>query len=236
MHEDAEQPFTFTGRWRGRRLWILVCTSLLAAALVVLLLAWVVPSSENGRERAALAGQEAEQTSMEEEAPGGQPPETPAQTGGESPTMIPGTGGQAHAIVVDFPDPAGAAPETPPPGGYEDVYGRWVLDMSGSAYGLTNCHIILEENGTISSPPDYAQVFEVVASSYAWKDGNPSFTATLQLILKMGGAGGVAIPVQIEFSGTVSGPLTEMSGDFTATPQGEAYAPYAQQGTFRMRR
>jgi hypothetical protein len=107
--------------------------------------------------------------------------------------------------------------------------------MTGSAYGLTNCHVVLEEGGTISTPPDYAQVFEIVASQYRWEEASPSFTASLQLIVKMS-SGQVMIPVQVELTGTVSGSLVEISGDFIATPQGEAFALYTQQGAFRMYR
>jgi hypothetical protein len=107
--------------------------------------------------------------------------------------------------------------------------------MSGSAYGLTNCHIFLEGNGTISSPPDYVQAFEIAASSYTWEDGSPSFSASLQVMLKMS-ASQILIPVQIELKGTVSDSLVQISGDFIANPQGEPYAPYGQQGTFVMHR
>jgi hypothetical protein len=137
-------------------------------------------------------------------------------------------------VVVDFPDPQQGIPEAPA-GGYEDVSGHWILDMSGYAYGLTNCHIFLEEDGTISSPPDYAQVFEIAYSTYTWEEGSPSFTASLQLMLMMSSSQ-VLNPVRVELAGTVSDSLLEINGDFTAEPQGEPYAPYAQQGTFVMHR
>ena len=234
MQEDTGQQFTFTGRWRGRKLWVLACTASLAAVLI-LLLVWVLPSSQANDEQAAQAGQETTQPASGQETESGHPQEPDAQAGGPGPTLTPGEEENAPGIVIDFPDLSGDTPEAPPPGGYEDIYGRWVLDMTGSAYGLTNCHIFLEENGTISSPPDYSQVFEIAASSYTWGDGNPSFSASLQLMLKMASSQ-VLIPVQIELAGTVSDSLVEIYGDFTATPQGEPYAPYGQQGTFRMHR
>jgi nitrogen fixation-related uncharacterized protein len=235
MEEEIGQPFVFRGRWRGRKLWILVCASVLAAVVALILLVWAIPSSDAGEEKAILAGQESAQPEATEETTGEQPPEDTVQTGGEAPVITPGTGGEQPGLVVDFPDPMGGAPETQPPGGYKDIYGRWVLDMTGSAYGLTNCHIVLEEGGTISTPPDYAQVFEIVASQYRWEEASPSFTASLQLIVKMS-SGQVMIPVQVELTGTVSGSLVEISGDFIATPQGEAFALYTQQGAFRMYR
>ncbi len=237
MEEEIGQPFVFRGRWRGHKLWILLCASLFSAALVLLLVC-VLPSSGKDEEQAALVGQETEQEATQpaavEETGGGQAPETTSQTGGERLTITPGTGDETPGIVVDFPDLSGSAPEVPPTGGYENIYGRWVLDMTGSAYGLTNCHVVLEEGGTISTPPEYAQVFEIVASQYQWETGE-RFTASLQLILKMS-AGRVMIPVQVELTGTVSGSLVEISGDFIATPQGEAFALYTQQGAFRMHR
>jgi hypothetical protein len=238
MEEEIGQPFVFRGRWRGHKLWILLCASLFSAALVLLLVC-VLPYSGKDEEQAALVGQETEQEATQpaavEETGGGQAPETTSQTGGERPTITPGTGDETPGIVVDFPDLLGGAPEAPPPGGYQDIYGGWVLDMTGSAYGLTNCHVVLEEGGTVSTPPYYAQVFEIAASQYRWEEGSPSFTASLQIILKMS-AGQVMMPVQIELTGTVSGSLVEISGDFNATPQGEAFALYTQQGAFRMHR
>ena len=78
-------------------------------------------------------------------------------------------------------------------------------------------------------------MFEIAASSYSWEDGNPSFSASLQVMLKMASSQ-VLIPVSIELVGTVDGAFVEINGDFAAEPQGELYAPYAQQGTFVMHR
>jgi len=240
MEEETGQPFIFVGRWRGRRLWTLACATVLAAALV-LLMVWVIPASRGNDERAEAAWQDtsqpaaAEGPGVEQQLPQvEQQPESSQPAGGGNPTITPGTGGQTPGLVVDFPDPVGESPEVPA-GGYEDIFGHWILDMSGSAYGLTNCHIFLEENGTISSPPDYAQVFEIASSSYTWEEGSSSFVASLQLMLKMSSSG-VLIPVQIELAGTVSASLMEINGDFIANPQGEPYAPYGQQGTFVMHR
>ncbi|MBN2026392.1 MAG: hypothetical protein JW854_06520 [Actinobacteria bacterium] len=233
MEEEKEQPFIFMGRWRGRKLWTLACAAVLAAALV-LLMVWAIPASRGNDERAEAAQQETSQPAAAEEPDAGQQPESAQPAGADSPTITPGTGGQTPGVVVDFPDPAGESPQAPA-AGYEDICGHWSLDMSGSAYGLTNCHIFLEEDGTISSPPDYDQVFEIAFSSYTWKKGSPSFAASLQLMLKMSSSQ-VLIPVQIELAGTVSDSLAEVNGDFTAEPQGEPYAPYGQQGTFVMHR
>ena len=157
MQEDTEQTFNFRGRWRGRKLWILACAAVLAAGLV-LLIVLVIPSSQSNDEKAAAAEQDITQPAAGEEEGAGQQQQPEAgqqqngssgQDGGESPTITPGEVGQSPGIVVDFPDPSSQSPEAPP-GGYGDIYGHWVLDMSGSAYGLTNCHIFLEDNGTIS--------------------------------------------------------------------------------------
>jgi hypothetical protein len=238
--EVTENAFSYKGRWRGRKLWILICATTLAA-VAVLFLIWALPSADNGGD-AAVGADESEvgaEPAEESAEPGGvaeeqsqAPVEEPA---GQDPTISPGTEAGAPDIVVNFPDPAEGGGEEPPTGGYTDAYGHWVLDMSGSEYGLTNCHIVLEESGVISAPPDYDQVFEIVASEFSWESGSPAFTATLQLILKLGSNQG-SVPVAIELSGTVAPSFEEMGGDFIATPQGEAYAPYAQRGTFTMHR
>ena len=235
----AGQTFSHKGRWRGRKLWILLCAASLAA-LVILLMVWALPSSQTSEEGEVRADgieeavEEEETPSGGEETPG-QPAEPGAQGGDEGVTMGPGGGGSEPDMVINFPDPADGAGEEPPPGGYTDAYGHWVLDMSGSEYGFSNCHIVLEENGAISSPPEYDPVFEIAASTYEWESGNPAFTASLQVMLKLG-AGQALVPVTIELSGTVSSSFAEISGDFIATPQGEIYAPYSQRGTFVMQR
>jgi hypothetical protein len=242
MEEETAQPFFFRGRWRGRKLWILICASFLAITAVFLLV-WINPSSENGAGQASAAQQEAAQLEAPEEtanqAPSdttsGQTQEPAVQDSGEQPSITPGTGENAPGMVVEFPDPTGSGPATPPPGGYTDIRGPWILDMTGYAYGLTNCHIILNEDGTISSPPDYDQVFQIAASTYTWQEGSPAFSASLQLMLKMG-SGQVLIPVQVELVGNAAESMLEITGDFTAEPQGEVYAPYAQQGDFIMHR
>ena len=238
MEEEVGQQFTFRGRWRGRKLWILICASLLAVAAVFMLV-WIRPSSDNGTGQAAPVQQEAAQPQASGEpandAESEQTQEPTAQTGGQQPTITPGSGEDAPGVVVQFPDPVESTPEEPPPGGYKDVYGGWVLDMTGSAYGLTNCHIILNQDGTISSPPDYDQVFQIAASTFTWRQGDPAFSATMQLMLKMGG-GQMLIPLKVVLTGNAANSLTEITGDFTAEPQGEAYAPYAQQGDFAMHR
>lgn len=232
----TEDAFSHKGRWRGRRLWILVCAASLAA-LVVLFLVWALPSSDTSEDGVVRADgiDESIEPVEEGEKPEEQPAEPGGQSGDEEVTIGPGAGGDAPDIVINFPDPADGAAEEPPPGGYTDVYGHWVLDMSGSEYGFANCHIVLEENGAISSPPDYDQVFEISVSQYSWESGNPTFTASLQLMVKLG-SGQALVPVTIELSGTVSSSFEEISGDFVATPQGEVYAPYSQRGVFIMQR
>jgi hypothetical protein len=236
--EASEGAFNYRGRWRGRKLWILVCAAALAAAAVFFIV-WAIPSADNGGDEAVGAVEsDAGAEAMEPAGPGGveeEQAQAPVEEpGGQGPTISPGTEADAPDMVVNFPDPADGG-EEPPTNGYTDVYGHWVLDMSGSQYGLTNCHIVLEESGTISAPPDYDQVFEIAASEFRWESGNPALTATLQLILKLGSNQG-SVPVAIELTGTVAPSFEEMAGDFIATPQGEAYAPYAQRGAFTMHR
>ncbi len=239
MEEETEQPRSFLGRLRGRKLWILVCASLVAAVAVCLLVFLINPSDESDTQEDSPAQQDAEQAQEpDDSADGGvesQPQEAPAQDSGEQPTTAPGTGEGAPATVVAFPDPADGGTVAPPPGGHTDLTGRWVLEMSGDAYGFTNCHITLNADGTISSPPEYDQVFQIMTSAYTWREGDAAFSASLQFVLKLG-QGQVAVPVRMELAGNVAGSMLEISGEFTAEPEGEAYALYFQQGGFSMRR
>lgn len=233
MEEEIGQPFFFMGRWRGRRLWVLVSLSLLAAALSFLLVC-MDTSSEGGPGESAPIPAETPHAESGVEAAGVQPRGEEGRSEGQQPEITPGSGGESPGLLIEFPDPAGGFPEAPP-GGYGDICGQWILDMSGAAYGLANCHIVLNEDGTISSPPDYDQVFHIAASTYSWQAGDRAFTAAIQLMLKMG-PGQVLVPVQVDLAGEAAENMKEISGSFTAQPQGEAYAPYAQQGGFRMHR
>lgn len=159
--------------------------------------------------------------------------EAPASAG-LLPEIRLGSEGESPALLLAFPDPAAGVPEAPP-GGYRDICGQWVLDMSADAYGLTNCHIFLERDGTISSPPDYDQTFRIADSGYAWQAGERSFTASLQMVLKMGPEGS-PVPVRMDLAGKGAEDMREVRGTFTAQPSGEAFAFYAQQGAFVMLR
>jgi hypothetical protein len=238
VEEETGQPFSFIGRWRGRRLWILMCAGLLAAAAVFVLV-WFKPVSDDGTGQASPVQHEMAQPEPASGTVGDtanvQTQEAAEPQGSQQPTTTPRTQGSAPGTVVEFPEPVTSEPETPPPGGYTDICGHWVLDMSGPAYGLTNCHIVLNEDGTISSPPEYDQVFRISASTYSWQEGDTAFSASLQLVLKMG-SGQVQVPVQVELAGNVDESMLEIMGNFTASPQGEAYAPYFQQGGFTMQR
>lgn len=242
MEEDTGRTFSVPGRWRGRRPWIPLCASLVAAAAVFLLV-WIIPPPEQGAGEASPARGEGELQRAPEEtadgtngdAAGGRAQDAPGRESGPQPTVAPGTGEGAPGVVVAFPDPADGGAAVPPPGGYADLAGGWVLEMSGNAYGLTNCHVTLHADGTISSPPEYDRLFEVMAGTYTWREGGPAFSASLHIALKPG-PGRAAVPVRMELTGNVAGSMREIRGEFSAEPQGEVYAPYAQRGGFSMRR
>jgi hypothetical protein len=116
----------------------------------------------------------------------------------------------------------------------ENIRGHWVLEMRGELYGISNCHLVLEENATISTPGDYGPVFEVSWSEYRYEDASRSFEATLSVMLRMGAE--TTIPLDIRLAGKASASLGEITGSFDAVPQGETYFAYGQQGGFRMYR
>jgi hypothetical protein len=217
----------------NRKLW-LGAAALILVVIAVLVLVWVLPSSDNDSSvEQEDTAQPVEEDVVEEE----DVEEEPVETGGEEQrgeeiTITPGDGSSGY--TVDFPDPVDSMEEPAPEGGYTDIAGTWVIDMSGSIFGLTNCHLRLE-NGEISAPDDYDMAFEIVASQYSWDKENSSFNASLQIIVKMGNAG-VSVPANLELEGTVEDSLARIEGDFVAEPQGEAYAIYAEQGAFIMHR
>ena len=107
MEEEIGQQFTFRGRWRGRRLWILALASLLAAAAVFALV-WIKPSADDGAGQAAPVPQETAQPQEPTEPAGAgdggtveeQAQQPAAQGGGQQPTVTPGAGGTAPGLVA----------------------------------------------------------------------------------------------------------------------------------------
>ena len=147
----------------------------------------------------------------------------------------PASDSQPPSVVLNLPDPVVPKPEKPPPQGYEDVLGHWVADMWGTSYGLSNCHLYLEEGGGVTTPAEYDPVFEILQGSYHWEKGSPAFDAALTVLVKAGSDQN-QVPVKLELEGEVLDSFTEIRGNFTAVPQNEAYAVYAQRGSFIMRR
>ena len=222
------------GGWMSnRKLW-LGAAALILVVIVALVLVWVLPSSGNGEDVAQEdIAPPLEEEVVEEEEPskaGGQ--QGGEQQGGEGITVSPGD--DSSGYTVEFPDPVDGTDEPAPEGGYTDIAGGWVIDMSGYVYGLTNCHLRLE-NGEISAPDDYDMAFEIMTSRYTWDKESSSFSASLQIIVKMGNTG-MSVPADLELQGTVADSLTRIEGDFHAEPQSEAYAMYSEQGTFTMNR
>jgi hypothetical protein len=235
MQDEREteiSPEPSSGGWwmSNRKLWF-GATALILVVIVALVLIWVLPSSDDGSdvEQEDTAQQVEEEEVVEEEEPVEAGSE---QQSGEGITVSPADGSSGY--TVEFPDPADGTDDPAPEAGYTDIAGSWIIDMSGSIYALTNCHLNLE-NGQITTPADYDQVFEVMASQYSWDKESSTFVADLQVIVKMGSSG-LSVPASLKLEGTVDGSMAQIEGDFYAEPQGEAYAMYSEQGTFIMHR
>lgn len=245
MEQESAAWITFTGRWRGRRAWVLLLAASLSVVLAAALM-WYLPGGRGDEEPAAGATERAGGKAAAVGADAG--PEENAAPGDlmgtrdgerEDPALaanpVPTPDGKTPGLVVEFPDPVGGGEGTPPPQGYGDVLGDWVLEMSGSAYGLSNCHMRLEENGKITTPPEYEQVFVIKESEYVYEEGTGSFAAGMLVMVKIAPSQG-AVPAEIYLVGQVRKGFEEIAGEFVAEPQGEAHSPYAQRGTFTMRR
>lgn len=217
-----------------RQAFLLGIAVVMAAAVAVFILtAKPAPRAMDRRESAA-EGEAAEPApagpSGGEKAEKSSEPAEPS-SGGEV-QVVAEQEGETTRLMFRFPDPAGGGPVSPPSDVYTAIRGHWVLEMRGELYGISNCHLVLEEDATVSSPGEYRPVFEVSWSEYRYDDANRSFEASLSAMLRMGMD--TAIPLDIHLTGKVSTSLREITGSFDAVPQGEMYLPYAQQGGFRM--
>jgi hypothetical protein len=214
---------------------ILVSLAMLAGIVLALALPKSAPKeseaqdevvqTENDEEVAQTPGETSENNN------GGQSNQTGnSQQGGGSINVNPGQGGGGSPLTVTFPDPPSGGDQKPPDG--QSISGQWIADMTGNTYALKNCYLTLESNGTISVPSNYDAVFTLTSTQYQWQSGNTAFTLQLQAVLKLGNQ--TMVPLKIEMSGQVSGTLDKIEGTFTAVPQADAYAIYAQQGNFTM--
>ena len=175
-----------------------------------------------------------------EESPGVETPvaETPPAEAPGTPTGDPDSGAPYYEIELPLPDQGSSPGESgqPATGPFEDIYGAWVLNMTGSQLGLKNCRLDLHADGTITCPPSYGEMIEIRESEFRWEKGKAEFNAVAQVLIKLDALQGLTVPVTIELKGTVSASLAEIRGDFTATPQGGAFATYGETGVFAMRR
>jgi hypothetical protein len=228
---------------RNKRLTLVLSIFLAVMVILTLTLTMLLPGSNSKTESE-------EGTAVEESAGEGSGAEqtgTPQEhTGDQDITTVPGGGGgTSSSVVVKFPDPVndggGGTQEENPTGDnpvnpeQTDIYGQWIIDMTGTTYSLENLHINLLAGGTITTPDDYKKVFEISQSQFAWESGKPGFSATIQAVLKLG-TNQTMIPIKIELTGQVSDSVGEISGSFSGIPQVDAYSAYSQQGTFVMRR
>ena len=217
------------GKGGRRGKWALLALLLMATALVALL--GGLRDAREEEPRAAPPREASPARSGEEGA--GAPQEEAASAGALPEIRLAGEGG-SPALTLVFADPAAGVPEAPS-GGYADICGPWVLEMSAPAYGIENCHLLLERDGTISSPPDYDPAFRIADSSYAWRAGERSFSASFQALMMLG-PGQSLVPLRMDLAGEVAEGMDEIRGTFTAQPGGEAHALYAQQGSFSLLR
>jgi hypothetical protein len=192
-----------------------------------------------GQDRASDAGQADQNgngnaTEQDQSAQSPDQSQNGQQPDGGSVGMNPGQGSNGSpGLVVNFPDPAGGG-EQRPADGYQDAYGQWIADMTGQTYSLKNCYLTFESDGSIKTPSNYDVVFQLTFSKFEWQGGSPAIAAEVQGVLKLGNK--VQIPLKIDLAGQVSEGFDQITGTFTAVPQVDAYAVYAQQGNFSMHR
>ncbi|MDI6873692.1 hypothetical protein [Candidatus Solincola sp.] len=217
----------------SRKCLLLVLGALASAAVVALLLVRG-PGGTGGDSRNDAAHREAQEeppaSEGEVESSG---PEQGAREGGGF-SVVPEGEGESQAVVISFPDPL-SWEEAAPVEELSGICGRWVLEMEGEPFTLKNCHLLLGEDGGIALPPDYIGVIKLMDGRYAWDAGSGSFRAQADLVLKTGPGTG-QVPLRLNLEGTVSVSRREITGSYQAIPGGEAYAPYAQQGGFLLRR
>lgn len=208
-------------------------TLFLAVAAAIFILKAKPASQDTKRSDPAAAAVTAESTPPA--PPGGEETDVPSATTpcGEV-RVVAEQEGEITRLVFSFPDPAGGVPAPPPSGVYDTIDGHWVLDMRGAFYGISNCHLVLEEDARVSTPGDYSPVFEISWSEYRYDEAQRFFEATLSVALFMGTMG--TVPLEIRLSGKASDSLREIAGSFEAVPCEEMYLPYGQQGGFRMYR
>ncbi len=209
----------------------IAAVAVLAAALALWL--WPGRGSDGGTEEGGTA--EGLENTSSPRAEGEVPRTEGGKPAGNGFQVVPGSENGSPRLLFRFPDPDGWEVGPPPEGGYADLSGRWILEMEGSPYSLSNCHLVLNPDGTVSAPPDYEPVFEILESGYRWEPDEAAFQAALQLLLKLG-SGPTAVCVELRLQGSVSASLREVTGGFSAVPEGEVYSPYVQQGSFRLHR
>lgn len=222
--------------WATKRYLLLALVALAACAAVVALLLAGRRGGKQGESREGETSPEVQEEQGSSDAEAGGSGSEEAAGGGGAFSVIPGTGEGGPAMIISFPNPLSWEESVP---GTEDsgVCGRWVLEMEGAPFALRNCHLLLDEHGDLSLPPDYGSLLQMKEGIYTWDAANGSFRAHVVLVVKAAfGTGQGEVPLQVILEGTVSASLHEITGSYQAVPGGEAYTPYAQQGGFLMRR
>lgn len=214
---------------------VVTCT-----AAVVLLLVLGPGGKKESSPEPALSGEETREPhdrgEGEAEADQERPWETIEGEAAEEETLsvTPGGGGNGQSVVIRLPDPPTWEEGVPEAVG-QGIAGHWVLEMEGSPFALSNCHLLLGEDGSITLPPDYRAVFESNSGKYTWDAEARSFQAEAGLVVKAG-PGGTPVPLRLDMEGKVSESLQEITGSYQVVPEGKAYAHCSQQGGFLMSR
>jgi len=225
------------------------------AAAAVFVFIWVIPSSQNSETDSTTDGsteiiarnndvpvepspqendgEEATEEILDEPEPaseGGAVEEGPTE---EGPTE------EGPDIVIELPPPEEDPSQKEDPGpdkdNYEDVYGSWILNMTGSFFGLKDCHLDLDEEGKITCPSSYDVMIEIEESEYMWEKGKADFQAVVQVMVKIDYMQ-VSVPAKIELQGVINDSLLEVEGNFKAIPLDENFAEYEEEGRFVMKR
>jgi hypothetical protein len=142
---------------------------------------------------------------------------------------------EGSSTIIKLPDPAGSGDEGPPPGGYVDLAGEWVLSLEGEPYGLENCHLYLEEDGSIAVPDDYKALFNLTRGNYEWDSSGGVFRAEMEVVVG-GGSSRYVVTVGLALEGGVASTLDRVEGDFQVQSVREGGLPVSQTGSFLLSR
>ncbi len=208
---------------------------LILAAAVAVAVIWAnpAPDPEVVQPKAGEAeAREARETMEADEEPS--PEAEHAGSGAGDFRIILGDGGESPGLLIQFPEPEGWGKEEVPEE-EETIAGHWVVEMEGSPYSVTNCHLMLNHSGDIEIPQNYTSVMDITDGEYRWTPGDDAFRADLGILLKSA-SDSTPVRIALLLVGCVEPSLDAISGSYEAHLAGATPYPYVQRGGFRMHR